>query len=171
MKQARLTLAVLYISATLYAQSHSSAQFFSTGDLSSNRTAPADPTTRNRVIETYVQLPLVFEANQGQFDSQVKFQSRGAGYSLFLTPAEAVIALRDVSQKSTFPVASPRSAEEKSTVLRLRLVGASARTQVFGQDQLQGKSNYFGGNDPEKWHTDIPQYSRVRYAGVYPGVD
>ena len=29
--------------------------------------------------------PLVFEANQGQSDSQVKFLARGAGYGLFLT--------------------------------------------------------------------------------------
>ena len=22
-----------------------------------------------------------------------------------------------------------------------------------------------------KWHTDIPQFARVRYRGVYPGID
>jgi len=42
---------------------------------------------------------------------------------------------------------------------------------VAGADQLPGKSNYLIGNDPAKWHRDIPQFSRVRYQGVYPGVD
>jgi hypothetical protein len=31
--------------------------------------------------------------------------------------------------------------------------------------------NYFIGNDPQKWHTDIPSYEAVRYQGIYPGVD
>ena len=29
----------------------------------------------------------------------------------------------------------------------------------------------FIGNDPAKWHTNIPTYARVRYAEVYPGID
>ena len=44
--------------------------------------------------EKYGQLPLSFEENQGQVDEQVKFFSRGSGYSLFLTPAEMVFSLR-----------------------------------------------------------------------------
>jgi hypothetical protein len=40
-----------------------------------------------------------------------------------------------------------------------------------GADGLPGKANYFIGNDPAKWRTDIPTYARVKYAGVYPGVD
>jgi hypothetical protein len=35
-------------------------------------------------------LPLIFEANTGQTDPAVKFLSRGSGYTLFLTPTEAV---------------------------------------------------------------------------------
>jgi hypothetical protein len=31
--------------------------------------------------------------------------------------------------------------------------------------------NYFLGNDPAQWHTDIPTYARVEYPSVYPGVD
>lgn len=39
-------------------------------------------------------LPLTFEANRGQTDPQVKFLSRGRGYTLFLTATEAVLTLR-----------------------------------------------------------------------------
>src|SRR3972149_6285606 len=51
--------------------------------------------TNPQVLETYGKLPLAFEANQGQTDSQVQFLSRGAGYTLFLTPTESVLALRE----------------------------------------------------------------------------
>ena len=37
------------------------------------------------------------EVNVGQTDSQVDFISRGSGYTLFLTPREAVLALRTAS--------------------------------------------------------------------------
>jgi hypothetical protein len=45
-------------------------------------------------------LPLSFEANQGQADFPVRFLARGRGYSLFLTPTEAVLVLRSASPKS-----------------------------------------------------------------------
>ena len=50
--------------------------------------------TKQEVVATYGKLPLSFELNQGQTDPQVKFLSRGGGYTLFLTPTEAVLALR-----------------------------------------------------------------------------
>src|SRR5216683_132536 len=43
--------------------------------------------------EGFGSLPLSFEVNRGQTDAQVKFLSRGTGYSLFLTSNETVLAL------------------------------------------------------------------------------
>ena len=60
---------------------------------------------------------------------------------------------------------------EASSVVRLQLVGASTRAQVVGLDELPGKSNYFIGNDPKKWRTNVATYAKVKYRGVYPGVD
>ena len=50
-------------------------------------------TDRAQIAETYGKLPLSFEANQGQSDKQVKFLSRGQGYTLFLTGDEASAAV------------------------------------------------------------------------------
>ena len=103
------------------------------------------------------QLPMVFEPNQGQTDSQVKFLVHGSNYGLFLTANEAVLALH-------------KSPKEVS-VLRMALAHANANAQVHGADKLPGKSNYLIGNDPAKWHQNIPQFAKVRYQDVYPGVD
>ena len=54
--------------------------------------ARIDQATRARLSGVYGTLPLSFERNQGQSDDQVKFLSRGSGYSLFLTSTEAVLA-------------------------------------------------------------------------------
>jgi hypothetical protein len=52
---------------------------------------------------------LSFEINQGQADSQVKFLSRGSGYSLFLTGNEAVLALRKGNSNGKKQVAKGKS--------------------------------------------------------------
>ena len=56
-------------------------------------------------------------------------------------------------------------------VLRMKLSGANASAAVRGVEELPGKSNYFIGNDPKKWRTNVPNYAQVRYQDVYPGVD
>jgi hypothetical protein len=48
---------------------------------------------------------------------------------------------------------------------------ANTRAAASGADELPGKSNYFIGNDPKKWRTNVPSYVRVKYEGVYPGAD
>jgi hypothetical protein len=42
---------------------------------------------------------------------------------------------------------------------------------VSGEGELPGKANYFIGNDPKQWRTNVPTYERVKYQSVYPGVD
>ena len=55
-------------------------------------------------------------------------------------------------------------------VVRMKLVGAK-RPQASGLEKLPGVSNYFIGQDPKKWRTDVPHYGRIQYRGVYPGID
>ncbi|HXP16906.1 MAG TPA: SBBP repeat-containing protein, partial [Terriglobales bacterium] len=112
---------------------------------------------RNKAQAAWGQLPLRFEPNQGQTDSQVRFLARGAGYGLFLTPDQAVLSLR--------------SPDRSASVVRMQLAGANPAARVSGADPLPGKSNYFIGNDPARWRRDIPQFARVRYQEVFPGVD
>ena len=141
-------------------------------------TAESDPAARGRVMASYGKLPLSFESNQGQSDGRVKFLSRGSGYTLFLTAKEAVLALQKTpsngeNQKAKISNAglATEHLPPTSAVLRMRLLGANPAAKVKGLEQLAGKSNYFIGNDPTKWRTDVPNYARVQYQGIYPGVD
>ena len=60
---------------------------------------------------------------------------------------------------------------DHNSTVRLSFPGSNADTTIFGLDRLPGNSNYLVGNDPSRWHTDVPNYTRVKYAGLYPGVD
>ena len=54
---------------------------------------PAAAAADARVSEAYGKLPLRFEANRGQTHEDVRFLARGPGYTLFLTPTDAVLTL------------------------------------------------------------------------------
>jgi hypothetical protein len=118
----------------------------------------------------YGQVPLSFEANQGQTDPQVNFLARGTGYALFLTDTAAVISLRTPSAPSSTDTAAP-NATVTGTVLRLSLVGAQAAAPVAGEEPLAATSNYFIGSDPHRWRSGVATFGRVAYTGVYPGID
>jgi hypothetical protein len=55
--------------------------------------------------------------------------------------------------------------------LRMHVVGGQPDAQIVGSGQLSAKANYIIGNDPSKWHRGVPQYARVSYRDVYPGID
>jgi hypothetical protein len=118
---------------------------------------------RTWINETYGKLPLSFEKNEGQTDGSVKFLSRGSGFNLFLTPTETVLALKQSDE-------TDREGSNYS-VLRMQLKGANTDSKVSGIRELSGKTNYFIGNDPSKWRTNISQYERVHFENVYPGID
>jgi uncharacterized protein (TIGR03437 family) len=103
------------------------------------------------------QLPLRFEANRGQTDRSVDFVSRGPGYTVYVTKSEVRFDLR--------------SDKNGRRALGLRLTGATSQSSVEGVEPLAARSNYFIGNAPDKWQTDIPTYARVRQQNVYPGID
>lgn len=147
--------------------------------------------SEQKAIDTYGKLPLVFEQNQGQTDAQVKFISRGPGYNLYLTSSEAVLTLaKDQGKPDTLGrvrsgqtlansnnsgtarerVRVSTTAAAKATV-RMKLVGANGKAEVVGIDQQFPTVNYFVGNDPQKWRTNIPTFAQTKYTDVYRGVD
>jgi len=141
----------------------------------------ATPAARLRVQAHYASLPLAFEQNQGQTDAQVKYMARGDGYILFLTANDAVFSLQSPSAKNSASITrggiAPKKNQQRhaaandSAVVRMQLAGGNSGAKVSASDLLPGKSNYFLGNDPNKWHSDVPHYARVSYQDVYPGVN
>src|SRR2546422_10158613 len=103
---------------------------------------PAAAATEARVSEAYGKLPLHFEANRGQTHRDVRFLARGAGYSLFLTPTEAVLTLIKPE-----PLARKRAARGSSrprgpvtgVVLRMTLAGANPDPRVTGLEELPAR--------------------------------
>lgn len=146
--------------------------------------APSDAIgskARERIAENYGKIPMAFEANEGQTDAEVKFLSRGRGYSLFLTSTESVLVLRKsvpikpLRQLSAPPLNSSSPFAELDSGERagvhMKLLGSNPSTRVEDLEELPGKTNYFIGNDPKKWHTNVHTYAKLRYPNIYPGIE
>jgi len=139
-------------------------------------TPTSDETVRVRVSDAYGKLPLYFEANRGQTDPEVKFLSRSPKHTLFLTSREAVLVFmnpanhgKDVAQPLKARIERP--GKVTGTALRMAFLGANPDSRVAGRDELPGQANYFIGNDPAKWRTNVPTFARVHYQNLYPGID
>lgn len=151
-------LAILTLASrthTVVAKSAASAPVFSS------------PVSRAHSVPSpsFAHLPVMFEPNQGQTDSSVQFMARGSGYALFLTGNEAVLSL-----ERSRPGPKP-SGQSEAPVIHMKLSGAQASPRLHGVDPLPGRSNYLIGSDSARWLHNIPQFARVRYEGVYPGID
>lgn len=147
--------------------------------VASERMAP----TTEQVNEDLGRMRVEFEENRGQFDKQVRYMARAAGSTIFLTGDEAVYVLPLASPKSNVqgPILDPftavhrfRADDEMQPVrmfaLRMKVVGANPDSTFAGEQMLEHHTNYFKGNDENKWQTDVPNYGRVRYDDVYAGV-
>jgi len=102
-------------------------------------------------------LPLIFEQNKGQVPAQYQFLSRRNGMQ----------TLYDADGVEIFVPQSPSS----RTRLQIHWIGANRKATLAGEDALPGHSSYLRGSDEAKWLRDIPQFARVRYEQLYPGVD
>ena len=97
-------------------------------------------------------LPIVFEPNAGRWDPQVKFSAVTDSYRVLLTAQGAELNAPDHT-------------------ISISVLNANPRAEVSGVDQLRCQTSYFLGNRKEHWRTGVPNYARVRYRSIYPGID
>jgi len=145
-----------------------------------NKLAKAPKQKGTAPEHTEVKTPLVFEANVGQASPSYQWIGRGAGFRVGVGANGATIEFRDrtASAGPKLPVPDVKNMTKRqekakgaqSSQIVLHLTG-SGGWKAAGAGATGGISNYFVGNKPEAWHTDIPQYAQVKAAGVYPGID
>src|SRR5271154_566828 len=116
------------------------------------------------VARAYGQLPLSFEPNVGQARTGVDYLARGAGFSVYLSPAAATLALADTALSS-------RAGGPNTQVVRINLEGANRDSKASGGGRLPGVANYFVGSNPANWHSGVPTFADVKYSAAYTGID
>jgi hypothetical protein len=119
------------------------------------------------------QMPVRFEANEGQFGAQTQFVAQAPGYSMYLGTTSATLvasASNSSSTGSTDPAATSDSTTTSAAV-NFQMVGANASAQATRLNPLATTTNYFTGSNPSQWHTNVPNYGSVQYSNVYQGIN
>lgn len=98
-------------------------------------------------------IPGFFEQNLGQAEARVAFLGRHGRTRVYFTTTGVI-----------FSVAG-------EDPVRMRFPGANPSPRLSGEAPLSSSSNYLVGADPAAWRTRVPHYERVRYHGLYAGID
>jgi len=148
-----------------------------------NDTNGPNATFPSQVSESFGRLPLMFEAAGSE---GAGFFCRGSGYQLWLSPSEVALTLRKTRNPEgprrmrneplklrglQIPAPAFAGGVPETALLRIQLVGADTAARAVGMEQLPTKVNYFLGNDPRRWRTDVAVFGKVRCQNVYPGID
>jgi uncharacterized repeat protein (TIGR01451 family) len=113
------------------------------------------PYTLSQARADLATFPLSFIANAGQLSQDVRFHVRGMGGDLYFTSRSVFLVLPTPDDFAT---------------VQLNFVGANPAPMLATAAPLPGVVNYFYGNDPAQWITNVPTYGGIMYELLYPGI-
>lgn len=130
-------------------------------------------------------MPSPFTKNVGQWDDRVLFRTDAGGATIWFCRDGIYYQFnhrfpRGESADGELTCDLPRSDrfsqdhQQDSTetvVIRASFVQANPKVEIAGEDPLTYRCNYFLGNDPSRWRTNVPTYTGIVYRNVYPGID
>ena len=118
------------------------------------------PENHARLMKT-APIPMTFIENEGQWDETVQFMARYRGMVAFVQKDALTLKFEK------------RVAREQVRGVALHMVfeGASESVVLEAERPRSGVYNFFVGNDPSKWRSEVTGYARVVYRGLYEGVD
>ncbi len=131
---------------------------------------PLGGAARAKMQAAYGRLPLGFEANQGQADETIRFLSRNTGAGLFFKLNELELQLRQNPRPPLRRRNFGGVLLEDPIHIRLQWLGANPAPEIRGEGAMARKSHYLAG-EASRWRVNLPNYSRVRYKSIYPGID
>ncbi len=122
-------------------------------------TASSQGKVASPIVSAAIRLPVWFEANRGQAARDVQFLARSRNASLALTAQGAKLYVRKAANTNALELKFRRARQQNKL------------TKLSGSEPLPGRSHYLRGNVPSRWQRDVPQFGRVLYDELYPGID
>jgi hypothetical protein len=118
------------------------------------------PGTSKEILNRCENIPLFFIANEGQTDANVAFISKGNHCTMFFTPEGTLFSLTENQSNPT-----------NGFALRLNFLNSNTSPEMVGEEKLSSTTNYFLGNNPSLWKTNVSNFGKVRLNELYKGID
>ncbi len=127
---------------------------------------------KKALMQKVVKLQIPFVENQGQIpDEQIRFYAKTFGGTAFVTDkGEMIYSFPAGRSLGALDDYSLRHRPTTDLTIKESLVGAPLAAPR-GIEAAQTKINYFTGNDPAKWRTNLMTYNSVSLGEVYPGIE
>jgi hypothetical protein len=103
---------------------------------------------------------VAFVKNEGQWDFRAKYLASMNGGDVWLTNEGYVLDLHQ-----------PQNGGAKGQVVRVSFSNGDASPVYEDGQELPGKLNYFIGNQPSKWTTNVPRFAGTTARNVGSGLD
>lgn len=112
-----------------------------------------------------------FVENKGQWDGDFRFRALLASGTFFAENHGYTIVLESQEIDTLHPGHHSRS--HKGHVYRMQFEKASENVALRGEqiDDGEGYDNYYLGNNPSRWVSNLPHYRKIYYNELYPGID
>ena len=133
------------------------------------------------VTKNLTSMPLAFTENQGQWDDEVLYRANAGGATMWFTKDGAVYQFTRNIPKDDAGIDDPMDPMShlrdhqpdsiESIAIKASFVGSNPNSRMVGHEKMEYKCNYFIGNDPNEWHTDVPNYKTIIYEEIYDGID
>lgn len=138
-------------------------------------------------------MPLAFTENKGQWPDSILFRADAGGAVVWITrtgvyyqlmrrirkEGSALSASRFDSAQHDALESAPFVARDfgrerdsiETMLVKAAFVGSNPEPEAVPEGLMEYRCNYFLGNDPAKWATDVRNYEQVTLRGIYEGVD
>lgn len=113
---------------------------------------------------------LEFHLNQGQWPQAVLYRANTPGGALFIEADRFTQVIRSGGWPSVHGRAVVEIPPIRMHAYQVRFVGGAMRRHR-GAHQAPHYYNYFLGNDPTRWASQVPAFGEVTLEEVYPGID
>ena len=118
-----------------------------------------------------------FIENGGQWEEFIKFKSEMRGGALFFEQNKVTYLFVDpeyLEKMQAAKFSSPPVALDTVVTCyayRMNFLRANEHSIIEGVQPLVKYLNYYIGNDPKKWASEVKQYEQIRYRQLYKGID
>src|SRR5690606_19330491 len=116
-----------------------------------------------------------FVQNRNQWDSRIKYHARLTGGELYLLQNRWVYHFYDgasLPRHHDHENATPTAfkPEIKAHAYSVTFVGANQNPVLTTERPTPGHRNYFIGNNPSRWASEVKAFEEVQYQQLYKGI-
>lgn len=116
-----------------------------------------------------------FIENKGQWPEEVLYLTQIKGLNAWITKSGVLYdfyKIENVNSNSHIPHQKESFGDKLGHKVKINYVGANVANVITESfSKLSGYHNYFLGNDPSKWASNVGLYNSVKLNNIYNGVD